>query len=294
MRFASTLFALAAAALVVAQPSPRQATKTLNPPRSDIVHTLADEIAAASAEPQSNAKRFAAGLPPLTPRSLLRHRKRQAPHGGSRVDTARRSATSPGMDDDTKCNILVTRTDGSELGYLKPAWNDYGEYGTFQDSQSGALEVRFPKGSTSQIDFWADNSPSPKYPYFGSSTGWSVDDDSIGQGSPNFAYLVGTQQTPKGSPAAEAGDSFSDSTVFDKNVQSAIWKYESNTQEITAQWVNMDGSRPGTYLFHSDDENSFLGVAGDIAELNTVYKTNCFEVKFHCVPPVPVIPVIPV
>lgn len=86
MRFAfSSLVALVAATAAVAQPALHvKRSIQINPDRGSIRPEFADEVAssAPAPEPQTNAKRFAAGLPPLAPRGHRRRVHRGGPYAG--------------------------------------------------------------------------------------------------------------------------------------------------------------------------------------------------------------------
>ncbi|KAG9081977.1 hypothetical protein FRC07_014362, partial [Ceratobasidium sp. 392] len=140
MRFTLTSFAaIAAATLAYAQPHAR-AGKSINPNIDEIPGVMDwSSIAAPAPEPNTNAKRFAMHLPPLSPRARHHHPQRAAPHRlGTRVQAAPRAQTSPLPPVNQECNILV-KTEDEILGYLAPYFNAFGEYGKFQPDQDGAL-----------------------------------------------------------------------------------------------------------------------------------------------------------
>ncbi|KAG9108579.1 hypothetical protein FRC07_008429 [Ceratobasidium sp. 392] len=286
MRFALASFvAVATAALAFAQPHTRQ-LKSINP---DIVPAPVDWAnlpPAAPVEAGTNAKRFAKGLPPLAPRTRRRHPQRGAPHRlGTRVQAAPRAQTSPTPPENQKCNILV-KTGDATLGYITPSFNTFGEYGTFQPGPAGALEISFSYSpdSPSQLDFLATNGPSSTYPYMGAVMGYASDSDNFSQGSYNYAYVAGTQQTPSGSPPVVGDSSFGTATGIPGDYESAIWTYDPATQAISAQWINTDGSAPGTHLLYANDGNDAILLTGDPATLNETFGTDYPEVTFACVP----------
>lgn len=278
MRFALNLFAtLAVAATALAQPARR--ALLLNPSVggmfSDVPNT----------GPITNAKRFAMHLPPITPKSLHR-RLRGAPRTPTRVQAAPRTDSSPLPPSTMKCNILVTTIDGSTIGFISAAFNQFGEYGLFQQSQDGALEVAFSNtpGASSQMDLYGNNSPSSTYPFFGAIAGYASTSDDMGPGSYNYAYIGGTAQTTPGSPAVEGENTFYMATGESGDYESAIWNYDAGSQAITAQWINTDGSAPSTQILYANDDNQALVLTADVNALCSAFEASYPEVTFTCVP----------
>jgi len=291
MHFALASFAaVAAATLVTAQPRAREAL-SFNPPDVPKVEWKAIVAAPAPVEQITNAKRFELKMPPLKPKAHRRSPHRGGPHRdhpkGTRVQSAPRAATSPLPPAAKKCNIKATGTDGTDFGFIAPVWNGFGEYGQFQSVQDGALEVSFSYSpdSASQLDMTATNSPSGGYPFFGAIVGYASTDDNFSVGSYNYAYLGGTTQTPAGSPPFTEGDNSFSVGGIPADIESAIWSYDSATQAITAQWINLDGSAPATHIIFVNDENKALAIAGDVAAFQDAFAVPYPEVLFTCVPP---------
>ncbi|KAJ7664996.1 hypothetical protein B0H17DRAFT_951618 [Mycena rosella] len=165
------------------------------------------------------------------------------------------------------CNILAKGTDGTDYGYISPVWNGFGEYGTFQSAQAGALELSFSHSpnTPSQIGFTATNSPSVAFPFFGAIVGFASASNDFGAGSYNYAYLGGTTQTAVGSTPSPGGNSFSAATGIPESFESAVWTYNPATQAITAQWINTDGSAPATHIVYANDSNQVLTLTGDVS-----------------------------
>lgn len=276
MRF--VVFALVAAVTALAQ-GPRP----LNPPSlSPNFHGW--DAAPVERIPTTNAERFARGLPPLSPKSRRRHHAHLA---ATRVRSAPRSETSPGIPVLASCNILVSSTDGTPLGYVSPSWNDYGEYGALQATQTGALVVSFsyPVNSPYQLTLVAMNSPSANYPNFGAVAGYSADQNEpkFGPGEYNYAYIAGTLDTPVGAVPQKGSNSYTSATGLDAMTESAIWTYDSATGAITAQWINPDGSAPATQVAIV---SGVLILTGDVEVLSANLQLPVDAVNFKCVSPV--------
>ncbi|KAG8965096.1 hypothetical protein FRC00_011017 [Tulasnella sp. 408] len=248
----SSLFVLATAAVATADGG------SLNPSLDSIkpipISSLADSVKPIVGR-MTNAKRLALKLPPLKPKALRR---------------------------------VKNKDDDSVLGYLTRNINTFGEYGTFQPAQADSLEVTFYASpddpSPEELDLHADNGPTATFPYVGA--GYASDSDDFGTGSYNYAYVAGTQQSPAGSSAQVGDNTFSIATGIPGDWESAIWKYNRATQEITAQWINTDGSSPATYIIYANDGNDALIITGDADTLNETFGTTYPGVTLTCVAPV--------
>ncbi|KAG8793076.1 hypothetical protein FRC12_003942 [Ceratobasidium sp. 428] len=280
MRFAFASFAaIVAATLALAQPRTR-ASKSINPDTS-VAHDVDWDSLPPASEPNTNAKRFAMNLPPLSPKSR-RHPQRAAPHRlGTRVQTAPRAQTSPEPPVTQTCYMLT------EFGYLSPKFNIFGEYGQFQASPDGAMQVQYvySPDSPSQMSGRVINDPSTgTFPWFGGVVGFASDSDDFSSDKSNYAYLAGTQHTDPGSPAMVGDSSFGTATGIPGDYQSSIWTYHPESKSITAQWINTDGSAPHTEACYANDGNDALLLTSSCDTLNNEFGTNYPSVSFTCVP----------
>lgn len=263
MRFVFSLIAVVAAVLAVPRPPIRALSLNRDP-----------EIA----PPIPN------GLPLLSPQAYRRRTK---------ADTTRRTASSHLPLVNTKCNVLVKNTsNGTTIGFISPTWNVWGEYGIVQPDAAGALEVSFsysPESSDSlaQLDILATNGPGASYPFFGATVGYTSTSDDLAVGSYNYAYITGTTQIPAGPPEGADNNSFGGTTGIPKAAESAIWTYNPKTQDITAQWINTDGSAPATHLVYANGANktSSFVLTGDVKPFQSFYGGSYPPVTFTCVFP---------
>ncbi|KAG9093266.1 hypothetical protein FRC07_011496, partial [Ceratobasidium sp. 392] len=207
MRFTFTsLAALATATLALAQ-SAIHAAPSINPDLNVTKDFPGWGAVPAPSTPSetatTNARRYTADLPSPKPRAQHSHTRRAPPHRfGTRVRGAPGQAVfAPPPRITQKCNIWV-ESDTQYYGYISPTFNRFGEYGVFQPTQNGSLEVSitYRPDAPGKIEFLATNGPVASYPYIGGITGFSSEDGNIGVGSSNYAYLGGTAQTPPGSP----------------------------------------------------------------------------------------------
>lgn len=283
MRFGiSSLVTLAVIARSAAEP-----TRSINPPLS-VVRDVDLANLPPAPEPATNGERFAQGLPPMKPRSRKHrtgsHRDVVHPEQGTRVASAPRSETSPSPPVQKRCKLAVKAYRNSSVyGYVGSTLNDFGEYG-LQDTQDAALVVSFTysSGSSSLLDFRAENGPTKAYPYVGGAVSYSSSDNNIARGSPNYAYIVGTMQTLTG-PAKAGENTFSTATGIPADYESAIWTYDPDTNDIDVQWINSDGSAPATGVLYADDGNDAFLITASGNQLPNTGGMNYPRVSFACV-----------
>ncbi|PPQ95377.1 hypothetical protein CVT26_008222 [Gymnopilus dilepis] len=220
----------------------------------------------------TNAKRFAAGLPPLPPR-----RKPL----GQRTKTARSASAStiPG----TQANIEVLDTStGQSLGYFSSAYNSFGEATLATNlnpraTQGDEEETQPSTGSSSRLviitpqnggpsNVQTVNGPDAAFPFLGGIKGFTSPDNLIDPATDDYGYIGGVQETFPGSSPVLAGNSFTAATGLPVPVESAIWYHDTVTGALTAQWVNPDGSLPTTYLGYIQGFLIFTGNQTAFAE----------------------------
>ncbi|CAE6435744.1 unnamed protein product [Rhizoctonia solani] len=294
-----------AASGIAAQPSKRLVS--VNPPPSQNARVDLKALPPVDVTPITNAKRFSQGLPPLSP--VKRKPHRGGPHRdggyhhvGTPVEFAPRAQTSSSPAVTVKCNILVKTSGGSSLGYISPVFNDYGEYGTPQSRQTGALEVSFPNTATSgsaagPLDLLATNNADTinSFPYLSAAIGFMSDGDDLGPGNANYVVITGNSgSTGSGStPSSSTGNSYVTRTGMSANSETTVWTYDPATQDIRVVWTNTDGSSVPTNLIYfvdtdpSDGDANTLVAAGDVAAFRGLFgcTDTCPEVTLTCVPP---------
>ncbi|CAE6433645.1 unnamed protein product [Rhizoctonia solani] len=286
MRFTlSSLAILAVAVGYVAADSTQR--RSLNPHLSNVRHVDFENLPAAPA-PETNAKRMAQGLPPMKPRSRKR-RSGDVLKRGTPVGSAHRSRSSPSVPVKKSCNILV-KSAAKTYGYLYKSFDDIGEYGRFESSQTAdALVVTFNyvAGSDAPVDLYATNGKSAAYPYVGAVSQYDGSDYNLAAGSSAFVNVGATKQAPAGSPPVEGDTAFSDATRSGSKYESAIWYYDAMTNQIRAQWINPGGSGPATHLVHGvDGDADLILLTGDPSAVQRDYAGDYPEVTFTCVAPI--------
>jgi len=238
----------------------RSSFANLNPTPEDILN-YASVQKRADPKPQlvvrgmTNARRLAEGLPLLPPKKR-EHAARSAP-----------SSTPPEL---TRGLIEVWIADtGVQTGFIAQDPNQFGEY-TITSSAPDALIVQFDRVTASihgPVNIPAENGI-PNFPLLGAVTGFASTSDNLGSGSSNYAYVVGTNETPVNSHPASVGNSFSTTTGISEDSESAIWSFSFTNGHIEPQWVNTDGSQPSTVVVFSQNT---LVVTGDLAAFTTAF-----------------------
>ncbi|KAJ7168899.1 hypothetical protein C8R46DRAFT_1268525 [Mycena filopes] len=172
----------------------------------------------------TNAKRFAAGLPPLP----IARRRPTKTHTPEKRTTSAVSFTGV---------IAVKTFSGTTLGYLSSALNSAGGYTISTILQ--ATEVSFTaasSGFTSFIKIKDVSNNFPNTPYIG---GVVPSGTSLGTGA---ARLAGTQATVASTTPLVGGFS---TLASGGDVESAVWSYSVSSKALTLQWYNYDGSITG-------------------------------------------------
>ncbi|KAJ6545577.1 hypothetical protein B0H19DRAFT_1266990 [Mycena capillaripes] len=177
------------------------------------------------------------------------------------------------------CNIRVEdKETTTSLGYVSAEPDSRGGYSNIVQpptSKTGALVVSFTYSAdaTRRLALSVTNAPNAAYPFFGAILGdLSASDGSFGPGILGYAKLGGTALTPPGATPAQGPNSEMDA-IGEKDIETAIWNFDTETSEFSAQWVNSDDSTPPTYIL---GEGVFVnGITGDIEQ----YKQNLGSTK---------------
>ncbi|KAG9047334.1 hypothetical protein FS837_002495 [Tulasnella sp. UAMH 9824] len=214
----------------------------------------------------TNAKRFAKGLPPLSP-SKSRHYK---------ASPVRRTGASPLPPITYSGVIKVYNSDnGNPIGYISSAAPGY-DYSALYQVQtyldSTALRVHFtvPGGTTgtvTDLNMVTENSKVHNADianYLGLTAPY---DGTIVSGGSVPARMAGTLQTSVGSPPVSGANTWSS----DSKVESAVWTVDVSTWSLTLKWINPDGSE----CFHSSPrlrqlaEREYTGLAPGVPFLSS-------------------------
>jgi hypothetical protein len=215
----------------------------------------------------TNAKRMALGMPPLPP-VRRGHGRRHGDPAPSPVALRGRIAVN-----DAKT--------GASHGFIGEELDSTHHFGVADDANALLFRFSVPAGSqtSGQLDITSDATYSGSWPYMGGIL--NSDDQNLKPGSANFAYIQGTTRTDP-----DATQSVSNSWSNSKKAESAIWSYNPNTKEITAEWVNSDSdSEDVRFILNQNQTPINLVITGDSDKyLNDHKSDNPIVVKFTFVP----------
>ncbi|KAG8909703.1 hypothetical protein FRC01_006782, partial [Tulasnella sp. 417] len=80
-----------------------------------------------------------------------------------------------------------------------------------------------------------------------------------------------------GATPQNVGNSYSSATGTSRTSESEVWTFNRDTNAITVQWVNTDGSKPETHLF---TQSTALYAGGDPAAFLSRYPSPVVRVSY--------------
>ncbi|KAG6813167.1 hypothetical protein H0H92_013574 [Tricholoma furcatifolium] len=208
-----------------------------------LLAALASHVSCGPAE--TNGQRMARGLPPLPPKF---------------------GRTVPGKRDPWQPTpawgcLEVRNASDIVLGRVKNTNSSSTIGGLSLSVDDGDLKVSFDVPQSGPFDILATN-PQFSEPYYVGAAGTS-DVDTLDLANPDTIAFTNVQQT---SPNSIPVLSTYNSTLV---VESALWSFNSQTGQLTAQYINPDGSLPSTVLAYDDQANNIFFV-GDIDAYNAI------------------------
>ncbi|KAG6917509.1 hypothetical protein DXG01_002256 [Tephrocybe rancida] len=234
------LAVLGASLSVAASATPSATLSDINPPLSARVADY-HPIPQAEARGLANAKRLALGLPlkPPTRRS-------------ERVSRAPQPSGTPGKLTNVARGYIESKDqDGKTLGFVGKDQNAFGEYTLKMDGDESdrlLVTIDLMGAASGPTDIKTLNGPDADLPFFGGMKGFASDSSDILADSWNHFFIGGTIQTPSNSLPSNGSNTFTKNFNMDKQIESAIWKYDVSTNAIAPQWINADSSSPATYI----------------------------------------------
>ncbi|KAJ3763792.1 hypothetical protein EV360DRAFT_77997 [Lentinula raphanica] len=214
----------------------------------------------ASASPtnlNTNGYRLARGLPPLPPRDFGQRKPGQDPTPVLRA----RASPSPSSVVRYTGRLQVRSENRSTIGYVQ-------DKSGLPVSTGSDLVVSVTASLTrkEQLNILATPQTTTALPspfYIGASTQSSSENATIGTGVATTLQLTNVTKTDALSKPVKSDN-------VDALVESAIWTINSSTKELTAQYVNPDGSLPSTFLVY-DNADTQLYLVGDTTSLNATF-----------------------
>ncbi|KAI9635699.1 uncharacterized protein MKK02DRAFT_44397 [Dioszegia hungarica] len=168
--------------------------------------------------------------------------------------------------------LQVFDQSGASMGFVSASRNAYGEYGV---STSNPLFVTLNRATSGSQDVMTVRS-AVGYSNLAAVAGFANTNNNFGTGSFNYAYLSGSNsQTPVGSRPVSLPNSFSDASAFStqRELESAIFRYNPVTMAVTPHWINADGSAPATFFVFVPSDGGFLALTGDVASFRSTFGT---------------------
>ncbi|KAF5646400.1 uncharacterized protein FTJAE_2099 [Fusarium tjaetaba] len=174
--------------------------------------------------------------------------------------------------------IRLVNPDESTFGYVSSALDHNRLYGSKED----ALEIQISPpepGATSQLDFvhaevfggltrlCAVQSTHNTNPDLGPDSSFY---NSLSACTPTGPLTVAG---PPGSPPANVYHAWSNWAALNRYTlaaESAIWNVDPDTLEVTASWINTDGSTPPITLFISESSN-WIGMTGSLSAMQAAF-----------------------
>ncbi|KIM24124.1 hypothetical protein M408DRAFT_243625 [Serendipita vermifera MAFF 305830] len=162
-----------------------------------------------------------------------------------------------------KYRIIVTKSDGTEIGYIRELLGSSGRLPTFTTdvSEAAIYEKEGPATNSELFDLRQISPQIADYPYFGAYTA-----------SDTWQWLANVKQTPEGATPQNIGSSFSSNN----SVESRIWKKDLSTSQLNQIWVRGDGTSGPVYqTFYGNVNNPEAGgflssfIAGSFPAPNT-------------------------
>ncbi|GAW00439.1 hypothetical protein LENED_001956 [Lentinula edodes] len=205
----------------------------------------------ASPTKDTNGYRLARGLPPLPPRDFGRNKPGYEPTPVLRA----RASPSPSSVARFSGRLQVRFNNGSTIGYVQ-------DQSGLPVSGGSDLQISITTSSTrkEQLNIVATTTNFPSPSFVGASS-QGFGNATIGTGSSNFVHVSIVQKTDVLSKPIKSGNG-------NTSVESAIWTVDLSTKELTAQYVNQDGSLPTTFLIY-DNATTNLYLTGDTTASNT-------------------------
>ncbi|KZT69725.1 hypothetical protein DAEQUDRAFT_251226 [Daedalea quercina L-15889] len=167
--------------------------------------------------------------------------------------------------------LKLTSVDDTESTFwVNSQATPFGEYG-YTTEQSEALQVQYTlcdsDSSTGPFNLLAINGLTT-YPYVGAIIGFADTSDNLASSSYNYLYIGGTHKSDPGALPQSGATAFSAASGTQKDYESSIWLIDPTTSEVTAQWINTDGSKPTVYLIYVPSSGA-LALTGNVNDFTS-------------------------
>ncbi|KAG7425477.1 hypothetical protein Forpi1262_v013332 [Fusarium oxysporum f. sp. raphani] len=247
-----------------------EVTATSNPLPSSTTATCITEISTelTSAYPESASTSVSSDI---TSTAITLRSNTETTTTGDATTIAAGESTTATSSTPTVYIIRLVNPDESTFGYVSTAPG----HNRLSGPKEEALEIRISApepGATSQLDFVHAETFGGLTRLCAVQSTHNANAD-LGPDSSFYNYLSTCTPSPPGSPPAyfyHAWTNWAELHRYTLAAESAIWIVKPDTLEVTASWINTDGSAPPTTLFIPETSN-WIGMTGSMSALQAAF-----------------------
>jgi len=221
----------------------------------------------------TNAKRFAEGLPPLQAAGVPVNRHKIRRHPGFKM-----SPRQTGGGTTEVCGIIsgYSPSEGMFYTYISNTLDDFNRLGwTSYSDQALQVCASTITGDITLTNFAQGGEYSTLAAVIPTTEGfWEVGGPGTLQpGSPAFVSFTASEPVPAGSPPTEVPNVY----AAGAKMETAIWTLNPQTFELSAKWINPNGMPVAAYGYFGLDPldltstEDVIGLTGDFNALNQFY-----------------------
>ncbi|KAJ4050282.1 PAN/Apple domain [Fusarium oxysporum f. sp. vasinfectum] len=247
-----------------------EVTATSNPLPSSTTATCITEISTelTSAYPESASTSVSSDI---TSTAITLRSNTETTTTGDATTIAAGESTTATSSTPTVYIIRLVNPDESTFGYVSTAPG----HNRLSGPKEEALEIRISApepGATSQLDFVHAETFGGLTRLCAVQSTHNANAD-LGPDSSFYNYLSTCTPSPPGSPPAyfyHAWTNWAELHRYTLAAESAIWIVNPDTLEVTASWINTDGSALPTTLFIPETSN-WIGMTGSMSALQAAF-----------------------
>lgn len=150
---------------------------------------------------------------------------------------------------DYRAVIIVENAGGTSLGYLADDPNYWTPLLNVDINSALIMDFTLSGTSGTQINLTPENSAETGFSFFGMVQGRDSTNADIGPGNFNYLYIGTTNATAPGSTPQLGGNYYTANTGLSRASESAFWTIDVNALTLVPEWINSNGSTPGTQVF---------------------------------------------
>ncbi|KAK6543520.1 hypothetical protein TWF694_000266 [Orbilia ellipsospora] len=183
----------------------------------------------------------------------------------------------------TYTGVIQVFSGASSLGYMQADLSYYTPQITSNIALALKISFQLPGGATSgsQLNFNLLNDN--RGAFLGLVVGRDSTSSNISPGSFNYLYVdpVSSPGTPPGSTPQSIPNYFSTAAGVSKQAETAVWSVNLVDGTVTCQWINTDGSSPGTLEFA---QSNHVYAGGDSGAFHGRFPAAVTGITFKFVP----------